>query len=196
MAAPGDAAPAGVAGAAEEEAAALLPQSPAKWGYTQRARGEQSKLYVTQLKQHIGVAAHGLEPEERRARHEAVLHALFAGSDGVPDPSLWDVSQPPDAAKFKFKYNHPNLRGGPRTFGTLVEVARELGNAVYTAQQAPMLLVGETSQTTPEEPNPAGLDGTRALEQVQQIVAVDGAAGRRAPRRRTARPEGVECRNR
>ncbi len=191
MAAPGEAAPAGVAGAAAEEAAAApLPQSPAKWGYTHRARGEQSKLYVTRLKQHIGVAAHGLGPEERRARHEAVLHALFAGSDGVPDPSLWDVSQPLDAAKFK--YNHPSLR--PRTFGTLVEVARELGNAVYTAQQAPMLLVGETSQTTPEEPNPAGLDGTRALEQVQQIVAVDGAAGRRGAPHRAARPEGVECR--
>ena len=58
---------------------AAPPAPPVKWGVTTGGRTEQSKRYAEQLKLHFSVGEHNREVEERRARHESVLRAAFAG---------------------------------------------------------------------------------------------------------------------
>lgn len=155
------------------------PAPPGKWGFTPRARDEQSKRYAEQLKLHFSVGEHKLEVEERRKRHEAVLRAAFAGCGGVPvDPEQWVVqASKEDEGGVKYKYSHAEFAAG-RVFTALAPLVRELGAAVYAASQAPApesqhALHTFSNTSLPELPE--NLDTTRALEQVQQIVAADGA---------------------
>ena len=162
------------------------PPPPAVWGYTTRARAAQAKRYAEQLKHHFSVAEHHVETEERRARHAAVCRTAFAGCRGAPaPPDAWDVSVVRDAAGgAKFKYSHPNFHAG-RAFYTLATLVRELGEEVL-AKAAPGAPVapappephGESPSPRPAAPVPESLDATRALEQVQQFVAADGATAR------------------
>ena len=79
----------------------------------------------------------------------------------------------------KYRYSHPDVEGG-RVYTTLPPAVRDLGAAVYKASLAPP---AQDSQHLRELPSgdpllpklPENLDATRALEQVQQIVAADGA---------------------
>ena len=154
------------------------PPPPEKWGVTPGGRNEQSRRYAEQLKLHFSVGEHKLEVEERRARHESVVRAAFAGCRGAPeDVQLWSVTASQEEGGVKYKYSHPDFEN-ECVYTALAPLVRDLGFAVYEASTAP----GQDSQNLLGVPSadslptlPENLDATRALEQVQRIVAADGA---------------------
>ena len=173
--------------AAEVDAPAAgdLPLAPVTWPFTQRARDEVAVEYMSKLKEHFGACAHNLELEERRTRHESVACAAFAGKPGAPaDAAAWIVrvkAQMTEGAPPKFAYSHPDFCGG-RVFGTLASLARQVGKEVFDETERLPSQIGDSLPSADSaEAQPEELDATRAVEQLQRIVADDGALARGVP---------------